>query len=127
MAIRWSSRLATVTPPATLPGPRPWTMMKSGPSSTPTPQASSPRAIASMRSLSLTRISLIPRITVAPSAVAASAARIGYSSIIDGARSGGTSMPCSARKRTRRSATGSPPSSRRFSKAMSAPMSTRVS
>ena len=35
----------------------------------------------------------MPRITVAPSAVAASAARIGYSSIIDGARSAGTSMP----------------------------------
>ena len=40
----------------------------------------------------------MPRITVAPSAVAASTARIGYSSIIDAARSGGTSMPVSGRE-----------------------------
>ena len=47
-------------------------------------------AIRAMRSLSLTRISPIPRMTVAPSAKAAVAARTGYSSIIEAARSGGT-------------------------------------
>ena len=42
------------------------------------PQASSPRAMASMRSDSLTRNSLMPVMTVTPSAVAAKAARTGY-------------------------------------------------
>ena len=50
-------------------------------------------------------------------------ARMGYSSIIEGARSAGTSTPFSTPPLTCRSATGSPPSSRSFSKAMSAPMS----
>ena len=63
---------------------------------------------------------------VVPSAQAAATARMGYSSIIEGARSAGTSTPFSTPPLTRRSATGSPPSSRSFSKAMSAPMSRSV-
>src|SRR5205823_10982295 len=57
---------------------------------------------------------------------AAATARTGYSSIIDGARSGGMSAPLSGPARTRRSATGSPPSRRSFSQAMSAPISRRL-
>ena len=64
---------------------------------------------------------------VVPSAQAAAMARIGYSSIIEGARSGGTATAVRALERTRRSATGSPASIRRFRKVMSAPISIRVS
>ncbi len=63
---------------------------------------------------------------VVPSAQDAATARMGYSSIMVGARSAGTSTPLSAEPLTRRSATGSPPTSRSFSKAMSAPMSRSV-
>ena len=52
---------------------------------------------------------------VVPSANEAATARIGYSSIMVGARSGGTSTPLSVDVRTRRSATSSPPSLRRSS------------
>src|SRR5690606_29451865 len=114
MAMRWSRWVAAVAPPGTPPGPMPCTISMSSSSSTRTPQASSPRAIASIRSLSLTRSSLTPRMTVVPSAKAATAARIGYSSIIEAARASGTLIPLSAEARTLRSATGSPPSSRRF-------------
>src|SRR5690606_29383454 len=107
MAMRWSRWVLTVAPPATPPGPMPWTVSTSSCSSTRTPQASSPRAIASIRSLSLTRSSLTPRITVRPSAKEATAARIGYSSIIEAARASGTLIPLSAEARTLRSATGS--------------------
>lgn len=64
---------------------------------------------------------------VVPRAQAAATARIGYSSIIDGARSGGTSTPLNPPPLTRRSATGSPPTSRWFSAVMSAPISRSVS
>ena len=39
MAMRWSSRAATVAPPATPPGPLPWTTSVPRSSSTATPQA----------------------------------------------------------------------------------------
>ena len=51
-------------------------------------------AVAVSRSLSLTRSSFSPRIRVVPDAVAAITARIGYSSIMLGACSHGTSTPC---------------------------------
>ena len=63
---------------------------------------------------------------VSPSAKAAATARIGYSSIIDGARAAGTSTPARREKRARISATSSPPSSRLFSSAISAPISCSV-
>ena len=63
---------------------------------------------------------------VVPSANAAATARTGYSSIIVGARSGGTSTPRSGRARTRRSATSSPPSLRVSSTSIAAPISRSV-
>ena len=106
----------------------PSTSHQSGPSSTVTPQARRPLAIASMRSHSLTRSSLTPRITVRPVACAATTDSTGYSSIMLAARAGGTSMPrILGEYRARRSATGSPPSSRRFSYVRSAPISRSVS
>ena len=87
---------------------------------------SRPRAIASIRSHSLTRNSLIPRIIVLPEAKAATTDRIGYSSIIEGARFGGTSTPLRLEAFTRKSATGSPPSKRLFSNSILAPISTKV-
>ena len=72
--------------------------IRSSPSiSTSTPLTRSRAAVASSRSDSLTRSSLRPRMRVVPSANAAATARIGYSSIMVGARSGGTSTPFSAR------------------------------
>ena len=70
--------------------PTPSTTKLSSPSSTATPQAASPWAMAARRSLSLTRSSARPFMTVRPRAQAAATARIGYSSIIEGARSAGT-------------------------------------
>ena len=93
MAMRWSSWVATVPPPA--PWPPPWTSSDSGPSSAATPLAVRPAAIAAMRSDSLTRSSPMPSISVSPSAKAAATASIGYSSIIDGARAAGTVTPLS--------------------------------
>ena len=86
----------------------------------------SPSATAASRSDSLTRSSFNPRIRVVPSANAAATARIGYSSIIDGARSAGTSTPLSADALTRKSAISSPTSLRRLSVSMSAPISRSV-
>ena len=83
-------------------------------------------AVASSRSDSLTRNSFKPRMRVTPSANDAATARIGYSSIIDGARSAGTSTPLSADARTRRSATSSPPSSRVATASILAPISRSV-
>jgi len=80
-----------------------------------------------MRSLSLTRISPIPRMTVRPSAKAAVAARIGYSSIIEAARSGGTTTPFSFECRVVMSPTSSPPAMWRLAMVRSAPISTQVS
>src|SRR6516164_8782967 len=59
-------------------------------------------------------------------AVAAATARIGYSSIIDGARAAGTSTARKAPARTRRSATSSPPSMRRSIASIEAPISESV-
>ena len=90
-----------------------------------TPLTRSISAVAARRSDSFTRNSFSPRMRVTPSANDAATARIGYSSIMDGARSGGTSTPLSADVRTRRSAISSPPS--RFSRSsMLAPISRNV-
>ena len=69
----------------------------------------------------------MPSNFVLPSPKAAATARIGYSSIIDGARPGGTVMPLSRPPFTRTSPTSSPPIERRFSTLMSAPISISVS
>ena len=126
MAMRWSSSLATMAPPR---GGElvPCTVRLSGPSSTATPQAARPRATTARRSLSLTLSSPRPRMTVVPRAQAAATARTGYSSIIEGARAAGTSMPVSALLATCKSPTGSPLSSRSFSIAIRAPISLSVS
>ena len=60
---------------------------------------------------------------VLPLAHAAATARIGYSSIMRGARSAGTSMARSGPASITRSATGSPPGSERGSMRMRAPIS----
>ena len=66
--MRWSPWVRTRPPPATrwLARAVPATIRPSGSSSTPTPQAARPAAIRAMRSLSLTRSSPMPRMTVAP-------------------------------------------------------------
>ena len=79
-----------------------------------------PAATAASRSLSLTRSSSSPCISVSPSAKQAATASTGYSSIIDGARSAGTVTPLSSDERTRRSATSSPPALRGLRMSMSA-------
>ena len=91
-----------------------------------TPAAARPAATAASRSLSFTLSSLKPRMRVAPEAKAAATARIGYSSIIEGARAAGTSTPRSVPWRTRKSATSSPPSRRRSSASIWAPISPSV-
>src|SRR5215472_10758268 len=113
IAMRWSSWVSMVAPPAgKLPAP---STSKSSPSTaTRTPHFAKPAAIPASRSLSLTRSSARPRITVRPLAQAAATASIGYSSIIRGARSAGISAPFNGPARARKSATGSPPSSRSF-------------
>ena len=63
---------------------------------------------------------------VVPRARDAATARIGYSSIIAGARSAGTSTPCSSPPRIRRSPTGSPPAVRSPSITISARISRKV-
>src|SRR3954468_20737956 len=114
----------------TVPPPRAWLRpctIRSSPSiSISTPFARRPSATAASRSDSLTRNSLSPRITVMPSAKLAATARTGYSSIMDGARAAGTSIPRSADPRIRTSAISSPPSLRTSSASMSAPISRSV-
>ncbi len=61
-----------------------------------------------------------------PVAKEAATARTGYSSIMLGARSAGTSTPSSGPARTSRSATGSPPASRGLSISILAPISRSV-
>ena len=63
---------------------------------------------------------------VSPSAKEASTASTGYSSIMLGARSGGTMTPFNFDARTRMSAIGSPPSVRSFRKTTSPPISCTV-
>ncbi|QYU68541.1 MFS transporter [Leptolyngbya sp. 15MV] len=125
IAMRWSICVTTVPPPAGGP-PAPSTTRSSPSIATRTPLTARSAAVAARRSLSLTRSSFSPRIRVVPRAAAATTARIGYSSIIAGARSGGTSTPRSVPARMRRSATGSPPSVRSPVRAMSAPISASV-
>ncbi len=64
--------------------------------------------------------------TVVPWAKLAATAKTGYSSIMEGARAAGTSTARSADARTRNSAISSPPSLRRSSASMSAPISRSV-
>ncbi|MNE58337.1 hypothetical protein D3C80_1533590 [compost metagenome] len=80
-----------------------------------------------MRSDSLTRSSSAPRSTVRPSAQAAATNSTGNSSMASGTRCWGISIPLSLAPRTRRSATGSPPTSRWFSRVMSPPIRRRMS
>ena len=104
--------VATRPPPGTWPLPS--TIRSSPAISTLTPLTRSIAAVASSRSDSLTRNSCRPRMMVVPSAKAAATASTRYSSIIEGARSGGTSTPRSFEARTRNCAIGSPASPRDF-------------
>src|SRR5262249_8358654 len=124
MAMRWSIWVATCPPPAALPSPVPTTSPPATPTSTPLIRRMA--AVAASRSDSFPRSSLRPRITVTPPANAAATLRTGYSSIMVGARSAGTSTPLSGEARTRRSATSSPPSLRTSSTSMAAPISRSV-
>src|SRR5690606_10830758 len=123
MAIRWSP-WAQISPPPM--GP-PSMMMPSGVGSAFTPRVCRPSAMTWMRSDSLTRSSSAPRSTVRPSAQAAAMNSTGNSSMASGTRSSGMSMPLSFAERTRISATGSPPTSRSFSRVISPPISLRMS
>ena len=91
--------------------------------STLTPLTRSIAAVASSRSDSLTRNSCRPRMMVVPSAKRAATASTRYSSIIEGARSGGTSTPRSFEARTRNCAIGSPASPRTWLSSIEAPIS----
>ena len=75
-----------------------------------------------MRSLSLTRSSPAPRITVVPRAKLATSTISGSSSISDGTSSGSTSVATSSACRTSMSATGSPPAQRRPNSPTRAPI-----
>lgn len=105
---------------------RPWTVSELSPSSQTMRLAARPAATAARRSHSLTRSSSRPRITVVPCAKAAATASTGYSSIIEGARSDGTSIPVSRECFARMSPSCSPPVSRMFSMVRSAPISCSV-
>ncbi len=76
--------------------PSPCTIRSSPSISTRPPFAASSAAVAARRSLSFTRSSFNPRMRVVPAACAAMTASTGYSSIMLGARSHGTSTPRSA-------------------------------
>src|ERR1700709_379986 len=102
--------VATRPPPGTWPLPS--TIMSSPAISTLMPLTRSMAAVASSRSDSLTRNSCKPRMMVVPSAKPAATASTRYSSIIDGARSGGTSTPRSFEARTRNCALSLPRSPR---------------
>ena len=95
MAMRWSIWVATRPPP----GGRAGAVHDQRVALDLDPRRRWPRssaAVAASRSLSFTRSSARPRMRVVPSAQAAATARTGYSSIMLGARSGGTSTPRSA-------------------------------
>src|ERR1700733_831433 len=124
IAIRWSIWVATGPPPGTWPLPS--TIRSSPDISTLTPLTRSMSAVASKRSDSLTRNSLKPRMMVVPSAKLAATASTRYSSIIEGARSGGTSTPFSFEPRTRSSAIGSPASVRTSRSSINPPISRSV-
>src|SRR5439155_633805 len=89
-----------------------------------TPSARRLAAINSSRLLSFTRSSPTSRNTVSPAARLARTARIGTSSTRVGTSAAATSVPRSAAAggRTIRSATGSPPSSRRLTRSACAPI-----
>src|SRR5690606_2912354 len=123
MAMRWSPWAQTSPPPI---GP-PSMMMPSGVGSAFTPRVCRPSAMTWMRSDSLTRSSSAPRSTVRPSAQAAAMDSTANWSMASGTSASGISMPLSLAERTRTSATGSPPTSRWFSRVMSPPISLRMS
>ena len=123
MAMRWSIWVITVPPPG---APPPCTSSQSRPEAVITPLACKPASTAASRSLSLTRNSSRPSMRVVPSANEAATARMGYSSIIEGARSAGTRTPCSCDDLTLISPTSSPPATRRFSILTSPPISCKV-
>ena len=89
-------------------------------SSTLAPMSSSACAIAASRSLSFTLNSASPLVRVWPCANAAATNKAGNSSIMLGARAGSTSTPVRGVERTRKSATGSPPTSRASTVSMAA-------
>ena len=91
-----------------------------------TPNCDSPSAMLAIRSLSFTRSSSAPRSTVVPSAQAAAINTAGNSSIASGTASTGISIPFKGAWRTRRSATGSPPTLRSFAISMSAPIARKI-
>ena len=91
------------------------------------PQASKPVSIAAIRSDSFTLSSSAPRTIVCPCAKHAATNNTGNSSIAKGTIDVGTSMPRSWLDLTRRSATGSPPTTRGLITSISAPISLRMS
>ncbi len=123
IAIRWSPWLSTV-PPVKVP---PCTTAPSSDSSTATPSARNPSAIAAIRSLSLTRSSPMPENVVLPFATEAAANNTGNSSMASDTSARSTGPPCKAEERTRISATGSSPSRRGFWRLRSAPMLCNIS
>ena len=108
MAMRWSPWLST-TPAARA---RPPTISPSARSSASAPSARNIATVAVLRSDSFTRSSAASRMTVGPSACAASAANSGSSSMARTDISPAISMPWSDAALAVRSATGSPPRSR---------------
>ena len=88
-----------------------------------------PRSAAvtvAIRSDSLRRSSAASRIVVVPSAKQAARATRGSSSIASGTSAPPTSVACSRRRRTRRSPTGSPPTSTPGATSISAPIRSRI-
>ena len=96
-------------------------------SSSSAPMARSCLAITAKRSVSLTRSSAASRITLVPSAQRAATERIGISSTSLGIRSPPISKAFSGLWRTRRSATGSPATSRWLSSSSGAPICSNTS
>src|SRR5690606_3684774 len=127
IAIRWSPFASTRPPEKAAPSGRPSISMPSAVGSAATPRARRPSAMLAIRSDSLTRSSAAPLTRVRPRAQAAATKIAGNSSIASGTSDSGTSMPRSSAERTRRSATGSPPTSASASTVMSAPISRRTS
>ena len=127
MAMRWSRCVVTVAPPRAWLVP-PVTVNVSPSTCADTPLAFNPAAVAASRSLSLTLSSANPCMTVEPLGESRNDSQNGV--FIDhrrGPAPPAQSRPRAANARMRTSATGSPHSSRSFSKLMSAPISRSVS
>ena len=91
MAMRWSMWVETSPPPGILCMPS--TVKLLSLSKARIPFAVSPAMMAARRSLSFTRSSSSPIMKVLPLATAAAMERMGYSSIMEGARAAGTATP----------------------------------